>query len=141
MRAKVIFYNEHTGEIYEEVERTLFIGKQPYIRDRNFIKVFVAFLIDVLQDRELGSGAWKLLLFAIQNMEFNSLRVYMVPEETAEKLVVTKRTFYNWVRTLVKNGYLEKIATNIYRIKPIPPLRERWKKRLTRNPTFRMGWL
>jgi CRP-like cAMP-binding protein len=136
MRAKVIFYNEHTGEIYEEIDRTLIIGKQPYIRDKNFIKVFVAFLIDVIQDRELGSGAWKLLLFAIQNMDYNSLRVYMVPEETAEKLGVTKRTFYNWLRVLVKNGYLEKIATNIYRIKPYTAIRGNMEQTLKTEPDF-----
>jgi hypothetical protein len=136
MRAKVIFYNEHTGEIYEEVERTLFIGKQPYIRDRNFIKVFVGFLVDVLEDRELGSGAWRLLLYAIQNMDYNSLRVYMVPEETAEKLGATKRTFYNWLRVLVKNGYLEKIATNIYRIRPYTAIRGNMEQTLKTEPDF-----
>jgi len=136
MRAKVIFYNEKTGEIYEEIDRILMIGKQPYIRDRNFIKVFVAFLIDVLQDRELGNGAWKLLLFAIQNMDFNSLRVYMVPQETAERLGVTKRTFYNWLRVLVKNGYLEKIATNIYRIKPYTAIKGSMEEAIKTEPDF-----
>ncbi|MFZ8859644.1 MAG: replication/maintenance protein RepL [Thermocrinis sp.] len=136
MRAKVIFYNENTGEIYEEVERTLFIGKQPYIRDKNFVKVFVAFLIDVIQDRELGSGAWRLLLHALEQMEYNSLRVYLVPEETAEKLGVTKRTFYNWLRVLVKNGYLEKIATNIYRIKPYTAIKGNMEQTLKTEPDF-----
>jgi len=136
VRAKVIFYNEQTGEIYEEVERTLFIGKQPYIRDKNFIKVFVGFLIDVLEDRELGSGAWKLLLYALERMEYNSLRVYLVPEETAEKLQVSKRTFYNWLRVLIKNGYLEKIATNIYRIRPYTAIRGNMEQTLKTEPDF-----
>ena len=136
MRAKVIFYNEHTGEIYEEVERTLFIGKQPYIRDKNFIKVFVGFLVDVLEDRELGSGAWRLLLYAIEHMDFNSLRVYIVPNETAEKLGISKRTFYNWVRILIKNGYLEKIATNIYRIKPYTAIKGTMEQTLKTEPDF-----
>jgi CRP-like cAMP-binding protein len=136
MRVKITFYNEHTGEIYEETDRVLIIGKNPYARDRNFIKIFVAFLIDVIQDRELGSGAWRLLLYAIQNMDFNSLRVYMVPEETAEKLGVTKRTFYNWLRVLVKNGYLEKIATNIYRIKPYTAIKGNMEQALKTEPDF-----
>ena len=136
MRAKVIFYNEHTGEIYEEIDRTLFIGKKPYVKDRNFIKVFVAFLVDVLEDRELGSGAWRLLLYTIQNMDYNSLRVYMVPEETAEKLGVTKRTFYNWLRILLKNGYLEKIATNIYRIRPYTAIKGNMEQTLKTEPDF-----
>jgi hypothetical protein len=136
MRAKVIFYNEKTGEIYEEVERTLFIGKNPYIRDRNFIKVFVGFLIDVLEDEELGSGAWRLLLYAIRNMDYNSLRVYMVPEETARELKVSRRTYYNWLRKLLKNGYLEKIATNIYRIKPYTAIKGSMEQTLKTEPDF-----
>ncbi len=136
MRAKVIFYNEHTGEIYEEIDRTLFIGKRPYITDRNFIKIFVGFLADVLEDRELGSGAWRLLIHCIKNMDYNSLRVYMVPEETAKELGVTKRTFYNWLRVLVKNGYLEKLATNIYRIKPYTAIRGNMEQTLKHEPDF-----
>jgi CRP-like cAMP-binding protein len=136
MRVRITLYNEHTGEIYEETDRVLIIGKNPYTRDRNFIKIFVAFLIDVIQDKELGSGAWRLLLYAIQNMDFNSLRVYMVPEETAEKLGVTKRTFYNWLRVLVKNGYLEKIATNIYRIKPYTAIKGNMEQTLKTEPDF-----
>jgi len=136
MRVRITFYNEKTGEIYEETDRVLLIGKNPYTRDRNFIKIFVAFLIDVIQDRELGSGAWRLLLYAIQNMDFNNLRVYMVPEETAEKLGVTKRTFYNWLRVLLKNGYLEKIATNIYRIKPYTAIKGNMEQTLKTEPDF-----
>jgi CRP-like cAMP-binding protein len=136
MRAKVIFYNENTGEIYEEVERTLFIGKKPYIRDKNFIKVFVGFLVDVLEDKELGAGAWRLLLYAIQNIDYNTLRVYMVPEETAEKLGTTKRTFYRWLNTLIKNGYLEKLATNIYRIKPYSAVKGNMEQTLKTEPDF-----
>jgi CRP-like cAMP-binding protein len=136
MRVRITFYNEKTGEIYEETDRILIIGKQPYIRDRNFIKVFVAFLIDVIQDKALGSGAWRLLLYAIQNMDYNSLRVYMVPEETAEKLGVTKRTFYNWLRVLLKNGYLEKLATNIYRIKPYTAIKGNMEATLKEEPDF-----
>ena len=136
MRVRITFYNKETGEIYEETDRVLIIGKNPYTRDRNFIKIFVAFLIDVIQDRELGNGAWRLLLYAIQNMDFNSLRVYMVPEETAEKLGVTKRTFYNWLRVLVKNGYLEKIATNIYRIRPYTAIKGNMEQTLKTEPDF-----
>ena len=136
MRAKITFYNEHTGEIYEEIDRTLFIGKKPYTRDKNYIKVFVAFLMDVLEDRELGSGAWRLLLYAIQNMDYNSLRVSMAPQEAAEKLRITKRTFYNWLRILIKNGYMEKIATNIYRIRPYTAIKGTMEETLKKEPDF-----
>ncbi len=136
MRAKVTFYNEHTGEIYEEVERTLFIGKRPYITDRNFIKIFVGFLVDVLEDRELGSGAWRLLLYAIERMEFNSLKVYLIPEETIRELRIGRKTFYRWLGTLIKNGYIEKIAKHTYKIRPYTAIKGNMEQTLKTEPDF-----
>jgi len=136
MRAKIIFYNDRTGEIYEEIDKVLIIGKQPYIKDKNFIKVFVGFLSDVLEDEELGSGAWRLLLYTIRNMDYNSLRVSMIPDEVANELGVTTRTFYNWLKILIKNGYLEKLATNIYRLKPYTAIRGNMEKTLKVEPDF-----
>jgi len=136
MRVRITFYNEKTGEIYEETDRVLIIGKKPYIRDKNFIKVFVAFLIDVIEDRELGTGAWRLLLYAIQNMDYNSLRVSMVPDEVAQQLGITKRTFYNWLRILIKNGYIEKVAINIYRIRPYSAVRGHMELAIKGEPDF-----
>jgi hypothetical protein len=136
MRAKVTFYNEHTGEIYEEVERTLFIGKKPYIRDKNFIKVFVGFLVDVLEDRELGTGAWRLLLFAIERMDFNSLKVYLIPEETIRELEISRKTFYRWLGTLLRNGYIEKIAKHTYKLKPYTAIRGNMEETLKTEPDF-----
>ena len=136
MRARITFYNELTGEIYEEVDRALFIGKQPYIRDKNFIKVFVGFLVDVLRDRELGSGAWRLLLYAIKRMDFNSLKVYLIPEETINELRIGRKTFYRWLGTLVKKGYLEKIAKHTYRIRPYTAIRGNMEQTLKTEPDF-----
>jgi hypothetical protein len=136
MRVRITFYNERTGEIYEETDKVVIVGKKPFVRDRNFVKFFVAFLIDILEDEDLGKGAWRLLIYAIRKLEYNSLRVYMVPEETARELGVSKRTFYNWVRTLKRKGYLEKIATNIYRIRPYSVVRGNMEETLKTEPDF-----
>jgi hypothetical protein len=136
MRAKVIFYNEHTGEIYEEIDRALFIGKQPYIRDKNFIKVFVGFLVDVLENRELGTGAWRLILYAIRRMDYNSLKVYLIPEETIQELGIGRKTFYRWLGILTRNGYLEKIAKHTYRIKPYTAIKGNIEATLKTEPDF-----
>ncbi len=136
MRVRITFYNPETGEIYQEEDRAVIIGKQPYVRDRNFVKVFVAFLIDVLQDRELGSGAWRLLLYAIERMEFNSLKVYLIPEETIRELGIGRKTFYRWLGTLIKNGYIEKIAKHTYRIRPYTAIRGNMEQTLKTEPDF-----
>jgi hypothetical protein len=136
MRAKITFYNEHTGEIYEEIDRALFIGKKPYIRDKNFVKVFVGFLVDVLEDRELGSGAWRLLLYAIKRMEYNNLKVYLIPEETIRELGIGRKTFYRWLGTLLRNGYIEKIAKHTYRIRPYTAVKGSMEQTLKTEPDF-----
>jgi len=136
MRAKVIFYNEHTGEIYEEIDRTLIIGKKPYTTDRNFIKIFVAFLMDVIEDRELGSGAWRLLLHAINRMDYNSLKVYLIPEETIRELGIGRKTFYRWLGTLLRNGYIEKMAKHTYRIRPYSAVKGTMEQTLKTEPDF-----
>ncbi len=136
MRVRITFYNPETGEIYQEEDRAVIIGKQPYVRDRNFVKVFVAFLIDVLQDRELGSGAWRLLLYAIERMEFNSLKVYLIPEETIRELGIGRKTFYRWLGTLLKNGYIEKIAKHTYRVKPYTAVKGSMEQTLKTEPDF-----
>jgi len=136
MRVRMTFYNERTGEIYEEIDRVLIIGKQPYIKDRNFIKVFVAFLSDVIEDRELGAGAWRLLLYAIKRMDFNSLKVYLIPEETINELGIGRKTFYRWLGTLIRKGYIEKIAKHTYRIKPYTAIRGNMEQTLKTEPDF-----
>ena len=136
MRARIVFYNPKTGEIVAEEDRVILIGTKPYVTDRNFVKVFVAFLRDVLEDEELGSGAWRLLIYVIENLDYNSLRVSMIPDEVASKLGVTTRTYYNWLRILIKNGYLEKLATNIYRLKPYQAVKGNMEQTLKAEPDF-----
>jgi len=136
MRVRVTFYNPETGEIYQEEDRTVIIGKRPYITDRNFIKIFVAFLIDVIEDEELGTGAWRLLLHSIKRMEFNSLKVYLIPEETIKELGISRKTFYRWLRILLKNGYIEKIAKHTYRIKPYTAIKGNMEQTLKTEPDF-----
>jgi hypothetical protein len=136
MRAKIVFYNEKTGEVYEEIDKVVIIGKKPFVRDRNFVKVFVGFLRDVLEDKELGSGAWRLLIYAIKNMDYNNLRVYMIAEEVAMELGVSVRTYYNWLGVLLRNGYLERVATNIYRIKPYTAIKGQMEKAVKTEPDF-----
>ena len=136
MRVRVTFYNPETGEIYQEEDRAVIIGKRPYITDRNFIKIFVAFLIDVIEDEELGTGAWRLLLHAINRMDYNSLKVYLIPEETIRELGIGRKTFYRWLGTLLKKGYIEKIAKHTYRIRPYSAVKGTMEQTLKTEPDF-----
>jgi len=136
MRAKVVFYNEKTGEVLQEVDRAIFIGRKAFIQDRNFVKVFVGFLSDIIEDRELGSGAWRLLLYAINSMDFNNLKVYLIPEEATMELQISRETFYRWLRILLRKGYLERLAKHTYRIRPYTAVKGYMELATKNEPDF-----
>jgi hypothetical protein len=117
MRVRMILYDEETGKVLYETDKAIFIGRKPFI-DRDFVKIFVAFFRDVLENERLGKGAWRLLLYAIENLEYNSLQVTIVPQKAMADLDVSEATFYRWLKVLLEEDFLEKIATNVYKLKP-----------------------
>jgi len=116
IRAKVIYYSAKTGEVLDEYDHAVFVGHKPKI-DKGYVKVFLGFLRDIIEDEEVLRGPAKLLLYAIDLMDYNSLEVHIVPRRAIRDLDIAERTFYKWMRVLLDKGYLEKIATNIYRLK------------------------
>jgi predicted transcriptional regulator of viral defense system len=93
-------------------------------------------LVDVIQDRELGSGAWRLLLYAIERMDFNSLKVYLIPEETIKELGIGRKTFYRWLGFLLRKGYIERMAKHTYRIRPYTAVKGNMEQTLKTEPDF-----
>ena len=117
IRAKVIFYDSQTGTIIEESDNAIFWGKKPYI-DKGYVKVFVAFLKDILENKKLGTGAWKLLMYMSEKIDYDTLTVAIEPNEAISTLGICRASFYNWLKVLLEEGFIEKLATNIYRLKP-----------------------
>ena len=117
MRAKVVFYDEKTGRVLEEVDRAIFIGRNPYV-DKGFAKFFVAFLLDILADPEFGQGAWRLLCYIATKLDYDSLEVFLVPDRVAKEMGVNRRSVYRWLDVLLRKGVLEKRATHLYRLQP-----------------------
>ena len=122
MRQRVIIYDEKTGKVIDEYDMAIFIGRKPKV-DRDFVKVFVAFFRDVLENRRLGKGAWRLLLYVVDNLDYNKLEVYLIPEKVMRDLDINKATYYRWLKVLLEEGFLEKLATNVYRLKPFMVVR------------------
>jgi hypothetical protein len=135
MRVRVIFYDEKTGEVFDEYDKAIFIGRKPKV-DKGYVKVFLAFFRDVLEDKDLGKGAWRLLLYIIDNLEFDSLKVSIVPQKAMEDLDISKDTYYRWLKVLLENGYIEKLATNIYRLKPYSAVKGQMSKAIETEPDF-----
>jgi hypothetical protein len=135
MRVKMTFYDERTGEILAEEDRVVIFGKKPYF-DKGFVKFFVAFLRDMIEDEEVLKGPIRLFLYAVERADFNDLRVTIVPKEAMEDLDITKGTFYNWLKVLLKKDYMRKIATNVYKLRPFSAIKGQMSKALESEPDF-----
>jgi hypothetical protein len=108
--------DKETGEIIEE--EVMFIGKRPTrITDKGFIKVFIGFLEDLIEDEELG-GASRLLLYMAKRMNYNDLRVAINLEEVLETLNISKKTYFKWKKKLVEKGYILQINAYVFEIRP-----------------------
>jgi len=126
LSAKVTIYNPRTGEIVEEYEKVLIVGKKPYI-DKDFVKIFTVFLKDILDD-EMGKGPIRLLLYILDRLEYNSLTFHLIPDEVVSDLRIHKTTFYKWLRVLLRRGYIEKVVKNVYRLRPYTAIRGQMAK-------------
>jgi hypothetical protein len=127
MRVKMMLYDEETGEVLETADRAVFVGYKAFL-DKGYVKIFVAFLRDILEDDEVLRGPAKLLLYAIELMNYNDLQVTIVPDQAVRALGIGRRTFYRWLSVLLRKGYLEKIATNVYRLKPYTAIKGQMRK-------------
>jgi hypothetical protein len=135
IRAKVTFYEDRTGEIIAEETRVIFVGRRPYT-DRDFVKIFVAFLRDILELEDLGSGAWRLLLYAIDNLDYDNLDIVLDPRIVPKRLKISRATFYRWLEVLLKYGILEKKDTRLYRLKPYTAVKGQMSKATETEPDF-----
>lgn len=108
-----------TGEIVE----VLLIGRDPAHKDKDYVKVFVAFLRDVVQKKEIAGKAIRLLLYMVDRLDWNTLEVWLIPSQVAKDLGVDKRTFHRWIGDLIKVGYIQKLGRYRYRLKPYSVIR------------------
>jgi hypothetical protein len=116
MLRKYSIVDNETGEII--ADDAMFIGRKAFI-DKGFRKVFVGFLSDIIADKDIAGKAVRLLLYIIENLKANDLTVHLYWKIVCEELEITKQTYYNWLRTLINKGILEKTEIpNIYRLKP-----------------------
>jgi ribosomal protein L12E/L44/L45/RPP1/RPP2 len=112
----LIIVNKNTGEILEE--NVLIIGRKPYKVDKGFIKIFVTFLYDIVEDESIAGKSIRLLLYMIGKLDYNTYEITIIPQEAIKDLGITKQTFYNWLDTLMEKNIIEKINRYKYRLKP-----------------------
>jgi hypothetical protein len=108
--------NLKTGEIVEE--HILIVGKKPYKVDKGFVKLFVTFLYDIVEDESIAGKSIRLLMYMISKLDYNTYEITIIPQEAIKDLEITNKTFYNWLNTLIQKGLIEKVNRYKYRLKP-----------------------
>jgi hypothetical protein len=127
MRMSITLYDRDTGKVIETIDRAVFFGHKAFL-DKGYVKIFVAFLRDMLEDDKYLKGPVRLFLYAVDLMNYEDLQVTIVPKKAMEDLGISKDTFYRWLKANLDKGYMEKIATNVYRLKPYTAIKGQMKK-------------
>jgi len=115
-KVKLPIMDKETGQVLEIDAIVYLYGEGK--KDKGFVKVFHAFVKDVVRDKELRHALDLLAYIMSEKLEKDSLKFYMTAEEVVKNLGVSRRTFYRWLKILTKRGYIVRIATNYYAIKP-----------------------
>jgi hypothetical protein len=115
-KVKLPIMDKETGQVLEIDAIVYLYGEGK--KDKGFVKVFHAFVKDVVRDKELRYTLDLLAYIMSEKLEKDSLKFYLTAEEVVKNLKVSRRTFYRWLKTLTEKGYIVRIATNYYAIKP-----------------------
>jgi DNA-binding transcriptional ArsR family regulator len=116
VKVKLPIMDKETGQVLEFDAVVYLYGEGK--KDKGFVKVFHAFVKDVVRDRELRHALDLLAYIMSEKLEKDSLKFYLTAEEVVKNLGVSRDTYYRWLRTLMEKGYITRIDTNYYALKP-----------------------
>ena len=116
LKTKLSVIDPETGQVVEADAIVYLYGEAK--KDKDFIKVFHAFIKDVVRDKELRPALDLLAYIMSEKLERDSLKFYMTAEEVVRNLRISRDTYYRWLKILMKKGYLVRIDTNYYALKP-----------------------
>lgn len=108
--------NQETGELV--AENFIFFGRPKRAFDKNYVKVFTAFLDSIVEDDEIAGKSIRLLFYMMSRLNYNSYQVELIPSKAIKDLNICKQTFYTWIETLTRKGIIKKIDRYTYQIQP-----------------------
>jgi len=123
--------DKETGEIVQD--NVLFIGRKPKYVDRGFIKIFVAFLSDIVEDDEIAGKAIRLLFYMLEQLDYNTYTIRIIPKYAQEELRIGKMTYYRWLNALIDKGIITKVDTYTYKLNPYVAVKGNTKKALDKE--------
>jgi CRP-like cAMP-binding protein len=116
LKTKLSIIDPQTGQVVKTDAVIYSYGKAK--KDKNFIKLFNTFIKNAIRDKELRPALDILVYIMSEKLEKDSLKFYMTAEEVVKNLGVSRETYYRWLKTLIRKGYLVRIDTNYYALKP-----------------------
>ena len=93
-----------------EVEKKIRSWTLTPATDKDFVKFFDAFVIDLLQDEDIAGKSIRLLFYIASILDYDEEIFYLSPTEVAKELNVNPRTVFRWLKTLLDKGLI--IKTN-----------------------------
>jgi len=115
VRTRLPIVSPETGEILELDAIVYLYGEIRRPRDRDFVKVFHAFLDSIFRDREVMSGPFRLIAYILsEKLDRDRLDFNLTAQEAMAKLDITRPTFYRWLGILLRKGYLKRHSATYY---------------------------
>jgi CRP-like cAMP-binding protein len=119
VRTRLPIVSPGTGEILELDAIVYLYGESRGVRDRDFVKVFHAFLDSIFRDKEVMSGPFRLIAYILsEKLDRDRLDFNLTAQEAIAKLGITRPTFYRWLGILLRKGYLKRHSATYYSLKP-----------------------
>ena len=126
--SRYMLVDKETGEVIHP--DFMLIGRKPKYVDKGFVKIFVAFLSDIVENQKIAGKAIRLLFYMLENLDYNSYTIRIIPKYAQEELKITKKTFYNWLEALTEEGIITKVDTYTYKLNPYVAVKGNKKKAL-----------
>jgi len=126
--SKYMVVDKETGEVV--ISDFMMVGKKPKYIDKGFIKIFVAFLSDIVENQKIAGKAIRLLFYILEQLDYNSYTIILIPKYAMEYLGVSRDTFYRWLNDLIEEGIITKVDTYTYKLNPYVAVKGNTKKAL-----------
>lgn len=119
VKTRLPIVSPETGEIVELDAIVYLYGESRRPKDKDFVKVFHAFLDSVFRDKEVMAGPFRLMAYILsEKLDRDRLDFNLTVKEAMEKLGVGEKTYYRWLGVLLRKGYIRRIGANYYALRP-----------------------
>ena len=120
--AKKEYIDVNTGEVQE------FLVLAPKNVDSRFIKIFIPFVEEIFNNTRLVGKGFRLLLWIVTRLDYNTLRFYMSPRMVCNELEISEKTFYNWRNVLIEEKIIFPLDRYLYELRPYSVIKGTMKK-------------